>query len=181
MKNDKSNVIIRFAMTKGEGHYPSRVEFTPEEIADIRQSCHFYLVFNAEESESDLSDLVIEECVVIYDGITYSKEKDCGLYFEEGQLCGWPIPIIQFKLSRHVDAEDFKTCVWTSGFVVSPFSRDEKDEAPFVFEDHNGYTSVLDGTEIQEIVNALKKNKLYSGKIFTKDEMENGDYCMEMA
>lgn len=181
MKNDELNVTIRFAMTKGDGLYPSESEFTVEEIADIRKSCHFYLVFDPEESENDLSDLVIEECVVIYDGITFSKEKDCGLYFEDGQLCGWPAPIIQFRLSRQVDAEDFKKCVWTSSFVVCPRSRDEKDEEPFVFEDHNGYASVLSSNETQKFAQDLKQYRLFSGKIFTKDEMENGVYCMEMA
>ena len=181
MKKNEGSVTIRFAMTKGQGDYPEGKEFNAEEIADIRNSSHFYLVYDPESSDEDLSDLIIEECIVIYDGVTHSEDLKCGLHFEKGSLCGWPTPIIKFKLSRQIDPEVFKQCVWTSGYVVCPASRDEKDEEPFVFEDQNGYTSVLNANEIKELVETLKKHNLMSGKIFSKDEMENGVFCLEMA
>jgi hypothetical protein len=181
MENQDTSVTVRFAMTKGQGVFPSGNEFNSEEISDIRKSSFFYLVFDPEASDDDLSDVVIEQCIVIYDGITRSTELNCGLYFEDGNLCGWPAPIIKFKLSRKVDHDSFKQSVWTSGFVVCPMIRDENDQEPFVFEDHNGYTNVLTAEELKIMASTLKANNLLSGKIFTKDEMENGASCLEMA
>lgn len=181
MESEETNVTIRFAMTKGEGEFPSYDEFNSEEISDIRITSSFYLVFDPLASDDDLSDVVIEECIVVYDGISHSTELNCGLFFKDGNLCGWPSPIIKFRLSRKVDPESFNRSVWTSGFVVCPMTRNESDLEPFVFEDHNGYTSVLKNEELKIMVATLKVNNLLSGKIFTKDEMENGAPCVEMA
>ena len=50
----------------------------------------------------------------LYDIISRTETLDYGLFWIKDQLCGYPVPIIEFKVSRPVD--DFKQCVWSSGY-----------------------------------------------------------------
>ena len=176
----ESKIVIRFAMTKGEGEYPAGSEFSLEEAADIRRTLTFYLDYDPANAENDLTDVMIEECKIIYDGITYSDEIKYGLYIKDGELEGHPSPIIEFTLSRSVDVDDFRKCVWMSRFCVKPISRNESDQEPFFFEDHNGYSSVIDNSDVKEIIENLKESNLFSGKVISSELMENGITCLEM-
>ncbi len=176
----ENKIVIRFAMTKGEGEYPAGSEFSLEEAADIRKTLTFYLDYDPANAENDLTDVMIEECKIIYDGITYSDEIKYGLYIKDGELEGHPSPIIEFTLSRSVDVDDFRKCVWMSRFCVKPISRNESDQEPFFFEDHNGYTSVIDNSDVKEIIENLKESNLFSGKVISSELMENGITCLEM-
>ena len=175
----ENKIVIQFAMTKGEGEYPAGSEFSSEEASDIKKTATFYLN-NELWMENELSDVMIEECKIIYDGITYSDEMQYGLYIKDGELKGHPSPIIEFTLSRSVDVDDFKRCVYMSSFSVKPISRDESDQEPFFFEDHNGYTSIIDNSDVKDILEELKESKLFSGKVISSKLMENGIPCLEM-
>jgi len=176
----ENKIVIRFAMTKGEGDYPAGSEFSSEETADIRKTVTFYLNYDPASADNDLTDVIIEECKIIYDGITYSDEMEYGLYIKDGELEGHPSPIIEFTLSRSVDVDDFRKCVWMSQFCVKPISRNESDQEPFFFEDQNGYTSVIDNSDVKEIIEDLKDLKLFSGKVISSKLLENGIPCLEM-
>jgi len=181
MENKMENkIVIRFAMTKGEGEYPAGSEFSLEEAADIRKTATFYLDYDPADADNDLTDVIIEGCKIIYDGITYSSVMKYGLYIKDGELEGHPSPIIEFTLSRSVDVNDFKKCVWRSSFCVKPISRNEGDQEPFFFEDHNGYTRVIDNSDVKEIIEDLKESKLFSGKIISSKLMGEGIPCLEM-
>jgi hypothetical protein len=167
-------------MTKGNGDYPAVSEFSPEEVSNIRKITTFFLNYSPWNAENDITDVVIEECKVIYDGITYSAEMECGLCIKKDELEGHPSPIIEFTLSRPVEMEDFRKCVWMSSFLVSPSTRNNSGQEPFFFEDHNGYTSAIENVALIEIIESYKKNKLFSGKVFSREAMEAGIPCLEM-
>jgi hypothetical protein len=175
-----NKIVIRFAMTKGEGEYPAGSEFSAEEVADIGKTATFYLNYYPEDADNVLTDVIIEECKIIYDGITYSEEMECGLNIKDGELKGHPTPIIEFTLSRSVDEDDFRKCVWMSSFHIKPISRNESEQEPFIFEDQNGYTSIIDSSNVEEIIEELKENKLFSGKVISSKLMENGTPCLQM-
>jgi hypothetical protein len=180
MKKENFSIIVRFAMTKGDGIFPDFPEFSEEEIAEPQSVSSFFLIWDPESINNDLSDLIIHECIVLYDGISRSETLDYGLFWKKDQLCGYPAPIVEFIVSRTVDPDDFKQCVWSSGYQVCPASRDENETDPFVFEDHNGYTSVINSNDKKAIVTTLKKAGVFSGKTFTFQQMEDGVIASDM-
>lgn len=124
-----NKIVLRFGMSKGEGDYPDGGEFSSEEVIDIRKSATFYLDYW--NSEDNLSDVKIEQCKILYDGITHSEEMECGLHLKDSELKGYPSPIVEFTLSRPVDVDDFRQSIWMSRYAINPFSRLENLQDPF--------------------------------------------------
>ncbi len=51
---------------------------------------------------------------------------------------------------------------------------------PWYFEDHNGYTSIIENNEIEELIKSLKKNNVYSGKVFPLEDLKRIP-CIKMS
>jgi hypothetical protein len=166
-------ITLKFALTKGEGKFPNKSNFSQDEVIDIRKAATFYLDFYP-----DNNDFIIESCKIIYDGISYSKSLKCGLYFQGNELHGHPSPIIQFKLSKPVEPETFKNSVWMSRYLIKPWLWSDSDA--FFFEDHNGYTSVIENFLIDEVLDVYNKHNLISSKIFDFHTLINGISCYKM-
>jgi hypothetical protein len=43
---------------------------------------------------------------------------------------------------------------------------------PWYFEDYNGYTSIIENNDSEELIESLKKNNVYSGKVFTLEDLK---------
>jgi hypothetical protein len=166
------NVIIRFALTKGDGEFPEVSELSQEEIQDIKKAMKFYLNFDTENTQAEIEEADIKECKVLYDGVSYSEELNFGINISDDSISGYPSPIIEFILTKQVDKQEFLRSVWESSFSLFPSSREDDDMDPWYFEDHNGYTSILENSDSEELIESLKKNNVYSGKVFPLEELK---------
>jgi hypothetical protein len=181
MPKTSATATVRFAMTKGEGDFPSGEEFSKKEKKDPSVFTKFYLAWDDELAESmRFTRSLIKECIVIYDGVSHTNSSKFGLYFEDEELCGYPSPIIEFRLSKAVNPDSFVKCIWTSSVIVQPLSRARSGADPFIFEDHNGYTTALNQKEIDAFHHELVSEGLFSGKSFDLEKMEGGLLCLEM-
>jgi hypothetical protein len=166
------SIIIRFAQTKGDGEFPEVSELSQEEIQDIKKAMNFHLNFVPENPESDIKEVDIKECKVLYDGVSYCEELDYGINISGDTISGHPSPIIEFILTKPVDEQEFLRSVWDGSFSLFPSSREDDDIGPWYFEDHNGYTSVIEKSRIEELIESLKKNNVYSGKVFSLEDLQ---------
>lgn len=166
-------VTIRFAMTKGEGNWPEIGDMSADERKDPTLIARFNLNWDPDASE-DVEDVEIEKCEVIYDGVSYLENMGLGLHIEGNTLSGHPSPVIRFKLSREVDPNKFKRAIWTSSIRLLPESKALSDEEGFYCEDYNGYTSVLNEEDLDEVIEAVKNAGINFGKSFSPDQLSEG-------
>lgn len=158
---EESEIVVRFALTKGEGRWPSRDELSDEEIKNPSSFCYFNLSVEGDNTPEILS------CEVIYDGVTYSEALEQGLRIDEDSLEGYPTPIIKFYLSDPVDPKDFVKMVWMSTVSLKPKSREKSGEDPFYCEDMNGYTEFITDDQVEEIKQQLALDGLCFGKKYS--------------
>jgi hypothetical protein len=181
MTKASKTITVRFAMTKGEGDYPEARECSKKERKDPSTFTMFFLAWDDEFAASKrLTRETVEECVVIYNGISPTSDNESGLYFDDEELCGYPSPIIEFRLTKAVNPDTFLKCIWMSSVMAQPVSRIESGIEPFVFEDHNGYIRVLSQSEIESTSNNLKDEGLYLEKVYYLEELEAGVVCSSM-
>ena len=175
-----SKITVRFALTKGDGGYPGVDEFTKKELCQPLSFTKFVLAWDDEFDDVTITKDLIEASTILYDGVSKAKDGELGLYFEEGELCGYPSPVIEFRLKKAVDPESFVKCVWMSSVVLQPASRKKVEADPFIFEDHNGYTTALNARETKSLIEILKNEGVYSGKSVCIEQLEAGISCLEM-
>ena len=177
-----SKITVRFALTKGDGEYPGVDEFSKKEVIQPLSFTKFVLTWDDEVAEAEgLTKDLIKDCLVLYDGVSKAKDGELGLYFEEGELSGYPSPVIEFRLKKAIEPESFVKCVWTSSVVVQPASRKNAEVDPFIFEDHSGYTTALNGKETKSLIETLENEGVYSGKYVDVEQLEAGISCLEMS
>lgn len=85
-------------------------------------------------------------------------------------------PIVVFDVEGDVGEDGFRRLVWGSSYSLYPEGHDE----PYYAEDWNGYTSVLEARVVKEWTRHLKKNNCYSGKVFSKEDLQGGISAVEM-
>ena len=161
------DITVRFPLTKGEGICPEKPQFTENELSDIRTVLAFSICWD-QGTLGEPTGAKIVSLEFIYDGITPIEGEDFGYWFEDSQdyLCGYPAPIVRFKLDRPIDVEDFRRSIFTSSFEILTSSMVEDDGEPYFAEDYNGYTSVLSETERDDFIAYFKANNALSGKVF---------------
>ena len=128
-------IKVQFVLSKGDGEWPDLSSLSEEnKNVDYLKSClEFMPAFDDVESV-----------------ITNWKLIDAGLddlTFAEGNLAGYPRPIIEFTLDKEKydqlfeDKKDFLRGVWESTyqFIIPGIN----DEDPFYFADFNGYTHIV--------------------------------------
>ena len=175
----KDKIFIRFAFTKIDGEFPVGEEFSSDELENPLCFARFFLSWDP--GDEGLLDIKILGCTVIYDGISRVKALDMGFYFANGELKGYPSPIFEFQLSNEVDSHRFLRCVWRSGVSVLPLSRSVEGGDPVIFEDHNGYSRVIDAHDLDEMRATLQGARAFSGRVFGVDTLEEGISCLDMA
>jgi hypothetical protein len=174
------DITVRFALTKGDGGFPSKSDFSEKEMADLR-SCLTLNICWEPWKFSEKQSVRICSAQFLYDGITRFNDEDFGYWFEKGVnwLCGYPAPIIRFRLDRRVDPADFRIAIFGTSFRLLTSSMRESDSEPFYAEDHNGYTSVLTHRERDEWVEYLNAADVLCGKTFAfPDGMSDDCYSL---
>lgn len=163
---ESKDIIIRYAMTKGDGEFPGPSDFSEDEIQDLRKCLEFALVFDPDESDAEtVKDLKVLSMIFLYDGISRIEDGDEGYWFDEGgNLNGYPSPIIRFSLNRKVNQEAFLRCTWRSFFRVITKSMRDSEQEGFFAEDHNGYASIISQKELARYLTYLGQNSVYCGK-----------------
>ena len=171
-ENDKKSkvIVVRFALTKGEGEWPSIGELDADEILNPVTMCTFRL----DDADVDRDEAEIDFCEILYDGVTWSKALDEGMRVIDGALCGYPTLVIRFHLSKPVAPETFVRSVWFSTVKILPKARGAATGEPLFCEDHNGYTTAISKLETQALLDALIDDGLSFGRKFSVEELRNG-------
>lgn len=123
---------VRFALTKTDGwNLPSLLEMPADKrnIAFIRSCMEFC---------PDFQD--IEDKIKSYEIVDNGLE-DLTL-LPDGTLEGYPHPIVRIELNEPLDAEDVRRGVFLSSYKLEIPGINEG--SPLFYEDHNGYTEVID-------------------------------------
>lgn len=163
-----TSITIRFVLNKGDGgKFPSRRQFSPTEIADLRQCLTFYLDIDPASIPSAWKAKILE-VAFLYDGITPIQGKDFGYRFQARKsfLQGYPAPILRFLLDRPVKPSLLCKVLSGSWFSLITASLSEAGEMPYYAEDYNGYTSALPPAEISAWLALLEHHHAICGKTF---------------
>ena len=181
-------IIVRFPFARSNedgGSRPNITDFSEEELSDPRACFSLILSWEPEEmgnqdeddwdegdwdedeDESDHSDVKIIRIEILYDGVTpFDSDGEIGYWFKDGELCGYPEPIVRFTFDQEVSAEDFITAINRSSFQTLTAAMREKDSEPYTAEDHNGYVVALDMLSLINTQFQLHVNKAFCGKVF---------------
>lgn len=173
------NIVVSFALRKGDGEWPQGEELSEQEQDDLALIATFYLNWEPDESE-DLEGVEIEWCEIIYDGVTSADYPSNEFYFDGENVSGYPEPVIRFKLNRAVDPEAFLHHVWSSSMNLMPVARSEDDGEAMHCEDHNGYSRILSGNEVSKLQSELADEGLEFGKRFSAEALMNGVAATEL-
>jgi len=170
-----NEITLRFPLTKGDGELPGKAEFSEEDLSDMRTCFTLDICWDPDEIEEN-QDVKIISFEILYDGVTHMEDEEYGYWFNDDELCGYPAPIIRFKLDHEVDIEQFRRSMFTTSFTIFTDSMEES----FLAEDHNGYTSSLSEDERDEEIEYLKENNAYCGKVLNfSDGLPEGGYSVE--
>ncbi|WP_426664487.1 hypothetical protein [Rhodanobacter aciditrophus] len=170
--NAATSITIRFVLNKGDGgKFPARRDFSPSEIADLRQCLAFVLELDPGSIPSAWKaawKAKILEVTFLYDGITPIQGENFGYRFQarKSYLQGYPAPILRFLLDRPVRPSLLCRVLSGSWFSLTTASLSDADATPYYAEDHNGYTSALPSAEIPEWLAMLEHHHALSGKTF---------------
>jgi len=134
------------------------------EKADLSDTLYFFLDFD-DNCQFDYKK-AISHVEVIYDGVSQLNfsEIDRGMIFKNGEIRGFPSPVLCFSFLEPVNQHDFLKCVWRSSVKFGPSYLNLNNEEPFYFEDHQGYTSVIGKPDL----NGLREATVQSGHTFKK-------------
>ena len=122
-------ISIFFGFTKGgDGLWPdfNKLPKSKQNIKYIKSCFKFSPNF-------DEMNKFIEKWEIINDGLD-------DLEFVDGDIKGYPHPLVKFFLNKKVSKKKFLHGVWTSSCKLQIPSLN--DDEPFFFEDHNGYSNV---------------------------------------
>lgn len=167
-KSPATSITIRFVLNKGDGGpFPARRDFSPAEIADLRQCLSFILDVDPGSSKSTWKAKILE-VMFLYDGITPIRGEDFGyrLQARKAYLQGYPAPILRFLLDRPVKPSLLCRVLAGSCFSLTTSSLSEMGETPYYAEDHNGYSSVLADAEIAAWLALLEHHQAFCGETF---------------
>ena len=176
---ESDTFFVRFGLTKGNGDVPTASELSKDELNDLRRCAVFSLDWDTDRHD-DFTDLEVIDVQVVYDGVTPLPDSDLGLSIVGDEISGTPSPIIKFVLDRNVDGATFKKLVWGSSVRLWPTSRNDADQDPFYFEDHNGYTEIISESSAIEFVEICESHGLrYRADISVRD-LREGIPIMDM-
>lgn len=126
-------ILVRFAMTKGDGNWPqfSELPLEKQNLAYVVSCMEFAPSFDEAEGN-------IVSWKIVDNGLEH-------LTFDKNGLQGHPTPTVEFMVSDVDDDDDFLRAVWKSSYRLEVPELNEGDA--FYFEDHNGYSHIeIDAT-----------------------------------
>jgi len=181
-KNQFSDeIVIRFALTKGQGDLPSKEELSEGEIECPATICSFNLDLDYGKFDEDLDPIGLTEITILYDGVSEygtldekGKVETHGVYWDESQdeLVGYPAPVIKFKFKEPVDKEIFLSLVNFSCVNICSEIQAENDVAGFFFEDYAGWAQIIEGKKLKEYIEFLKDVDVYYERTYKYIEDE---------
>lgn len=173
MPAKSKTVVIRFALTKGEGEPPQPRLVSRKEKLSPESMCTFFLDGAGEGEE--LTGMGLRTVRFLDNGITHSS-GDNPVFNEDGLLVGAPCPIVEFNFAKEVNVEKVRKTVWGSSYHIKP----KKQNSPFYCEDWNGYTSVLLGKDLELWRNRWKALGVMPSKKFSPIQIAAGINASEM-
>ena len=178
LANESFYITIEFCFNKlGITIDSDKLNFEKENIINNQAEAYFNLDYNLAEEEYLKSDSKIISIELLYDGITYKADSAYNaLRIDSGKVIGYPSPIIRFGLDKEIDSELFRRSVFLSSFSIDIFNEAGSNDInkTLIFEDHNGYSRVLEGDDLFETTEDLDCWGLSSGKkINLKDISES--------
>ena len=153
--------------------------FSEAELKDVRKCLSFCITFYPyEENGAKIINIQI-----LHDGITPMGNVIEGFFINRKEyypLVGYPTPVVRFLFDRAIDDEEFlKQCISDTSYCARTQLMSENDEESYFSEDHNGYSSILNGKEREEFTVLLQRNDAYCGKQFTfPDGMPESGYSI---
>ena len=157
-------ILVRFAMTKGDGNWPQFSELPLE-----KQTLPY--VVSCMEFSPSFDD--VEESIVAWKIVDSGLEH---LTFDKNGLQGHPTPTVEFTVSGVDDDDDFLRGVWESSYRLEIPELNEGDA--YYFEDHNGYAQIVKSEREIDMSLSTMVEKLASefkadprNKIFVGEEM----------
>lgn len=189
-----SEITVRFPFTHiGEGSpFPEISRFSDAEKQDIRKALSLCIDWDP-YCLDDTSGAKIISVEVIYDGITHIDgtthidNEESGYWLEDSAeyLSGYPAPILQFKLDKPMEVDDFLRAIMASSMHLQTEAMRENNEDICFLEDHSGYVHAITDNDLEEHVALLKGEKVVSGKVFNFPDgmMDGGEIipCTEFA
>lgn len=172
-------IVIRFAMTKGEGDFPDATELSETEMLYPQSMCSFLLDLDYGKFEDDLEPIGLTKITILYNGVDdfytedhHGKSEINGISWSEDEgFVGYPSPIIKFKLIKPVDKEKFFSLVMASSVRLSSAAQDASGNDGFYYEDYNGWASIIEGQKLKKIIQFYQELGYMSDKEF--DYVEN--------
>jgi hypothetical protein len=122
-------ILVRFAMTKGEGELP---QFS--ELPQAKQTLDYVVSFMEFSPSFDDVEGNIVAWKIVDSGLGH-------LTFDKNGLQGYPTPTVEFTVSN-VDDDDFLRGVWESSYRLEIPELNEGDA--YYFEDHNGNAQIVE-------------------------------------
>lgn len=160
-----NDITVRFCLNKSAGQDLEITKFDETEIADFRKCLSLGIAYYPND-EDGAKILSIE---ILHDGITPAGSHVVGFFINregESRIEGFPTPVVRFILDRATSEEDFLQSISETSYCINTELMKRNDEEPYFAEDHNGYSSILNGEERENFITLLKKNDSYCGKKF---------------
>ncbi len=176
-----NEIVIRFALTKGEGDLPTKDELNEDEIGYPASICSFNLDLDYGKFDEELDPIGLAEIVILYDGICdydtvdeKGKVTTKGVYWDDTQSCfvGYPAPVVKFKFEAPVDKKKFLSLVIMSCVNICSMVQAENDDDGFFFEDYAGWSQIIEGKELEEYIEFLKDADVYYERAYKYIEDE---------
>ena len=177
MSNDNlsSEIVIRFALSKGEGDFPEEHDLTDDEKDSPQIISKFVLDLDYGKFEKNYDPIGLSEITILYDGMReYFTVNDDGItetngFFwsdEEQTFTGYPAPVIRFNFNKPVDKKIFLSLVMNS--VISLCSKQQENNGSdgYYFEDYSGWAKILEGESLTEYIEFLDDMDVYLEQTF---------------
>jgi hypothetical protein len=139
MKNTK--IRVRYCFKKGGGGslFPDLSSLPQnKQTTKYLRSC---MSFSYDDCETESYEVM--GAVLVDDGLKKSSFGD-GIKVSKGEVVGYPTPVVDYLVKGLVeDTENFLHEIWDKSYKVEIPELLTEDEEPFYFEDHNGYTEII--------------------------------------
>ncbi len=177
MSNDElsSEIVVRFALTKGEGDFPEEHELTDDEKYSPQVMSEFMLDLDYEKFEENYDPIGLSKITILYDGMReYFTKNDAGIsetngFFwsdEDETFVGYPTPVIRFHFYKPVNKKIFLSLVMNSVVRLCSKQQENNGSDGYYFEDYSGWAKIIDGDNLTEYIDFLKDMDVYLEKTF---------------
>lgn len=184
MPNDdlSSEIVIRFALTKGEGDFPEEHDLTDDEKYSPQLISKFVLDLDYGKFEKNYDPIGLSEVTILYDGIreyfTVNDEgitETNGFFWSDEEECflGYPTPVIRFNFHKPVNKKIFLSLVMYSVVRVCSEQQENNGSDGYYFEDYSGWAKIIEGDNLTEYIEFLKDMDVYLEKTFSYQANEH--------